>query len=1065
MTFISGTKETMVNFTHRTERSVLMLWIVLPGVLALAALLWPTGRAVAAANSCATSSPTSGAYTVTLCIVQPAQGGPVTGLAPVEATVTVSGTNPGTSKLIFRLGGEYLLTDYEIPYTFMLPSHAFANGVYTLSVAATMRDLYESAPAEMAISIVNAAEPPPGPDFVPHTVPAPPAGQSVTIAVHGDGAGGETAAAQVAQLVESWNPALVLYAGDVYEQGSYTEMLNWYGFPGPSGTFFGRLYDITNPVVGNHEYLTPNAAGYYKYWNNIPAYYSYDAAGWHFIALNSTAEFGETAPNKPQFDWLLAEVAENTNPCTIAYFHHPVLSVGPQEGDIASLNEIWQVLVEDGVDMAFVGHDHSYQRWEPLDAGLNPDPLGITQFVVGNGGHGVQNFITSDPRLVVGFDDPTTSVGALKLTLNPKGAEFAMINTAGEVLDQGVVPCTGAAPDSAPPRAPQTVEVEALPTGSALVRWSAAFDDTGVAAYDLYRNGAKIATLGGAILAYEDKNAPFNATYVYSVEAIDVDGKRSARRNSPPFVRPAQATLTLTPVADTYVDDSRPETNFGKTVALRVRPSAPAQSSYLRFDVRSTDGAITAATLRLYTVNGTGAAAYNVHAVGANTWDEITTTFANRPALGAVLANSGGLAPGEWRTFDVDAHVQGDGPTSFGLSAAGTSAANLSSREGEQPPQLIIQVNAPPPPPPAAPANLQANAPAAGRVELTWSAAASANGVQEYIIRRNGADLASVGGDRLDYTDTAVQPGTTYTYAVVAVNYSGAQSPASGSASATTPATPPVELEDIVLSAVADAYVSSVQPEANFGTSAVLRADAAPEHAGYLRFDVPALGGVVTKATLHLYARSGSTAGYQVQRLNDDGWDEATIRYSIRPATGKATRASNTNFAAGTWTAVDVTEWVQANHPLSLALIGLHPVGIAFLSRENGEGLAPQLVIEQIASAAGAPAAAESFAAQADTPAAEPDADGDGVPDAVEALNGTKPDAADSDEDGLPDLWEIETGLVSEAQKGSAADDPDGDGVSNSDELSGGSDPFDATSMPAAPSPGDEKLYLPLVGK
>ena len=88
---------------------------------------------------------------------------------------------------------------------------------------------------------------------------------------------------------------------NLVENGTYTEFLNWFGKPGPSGTLFGRLYNITNPVVGNHEYLTANATGYFKYWNNIPAYYSYDAAGWHFIALNSTEESGQSNPAHPNY--------------------------------------------------------------------------------------------------------------------------------------------------------------------------------------------------------------------------------------------------------------------------------------------------------------------------------------------------------------------------------------------------------------------------------------------------------------------------------------------------------------------------------------------------------------------------------------------------------------------------------------------------------------------------------------------------------------------------------------------------------------------------------------------
>ena len=100
--------------------------------------------------------------------------------------------------------------------------------------------------------------------------------------------GGEDAS-KVADLITSLNPNLFLYLGDVYEQGSLAEFYNWYG---TSTTFFGQLRAITNPTIGNHEYLTGDAAGYFDYWNNIPNYYSYNAGGWHFISLNSNAVQG-----------------------------------------------------------------------------------------------------------------------------------------------------------------------------------------------------------------------------------------------------------------------------------------------------------------------------------------------------------------------------------------------------------------------------------------------------------------------------------------------------------------------------------------------------------------------------------------------------------------------------------------------------------------------------------------------------------------------------------------------------------------------------------------------------
>ena len=62
---------------------------------------------------------------------------------------------------------------------------------------------------------------------------------------------------------------------------------------------WGRHKARTRPVTGNHDYDTPNATGYYDYFNGVsiqtgPAgnrttggYYSYNLGNWHVVVLNS----------------------------------------------------------------------------------------------------------------------------------------------------------------------------------------------------------------------------------------------------------------------------------------------------------------------------------------------------------------------------------------------------------------------------------------------------------------------------------------------------------------------------------------------------------------------------------------------------------------------------------------------------------------------------------------------------------------------------------------------------------------------------------------------------------
>ena len=83
---------------------------------------------VNAASGCAASTPSGGAYTVTLCFSSPANGGTLVGNVTVTPTITVTGNNPGVQRLIYSLRGAYLLTNFTSPYTFTLNSALFVDG-------------------------------------------------------------------------------------------------------------------------------------------------------------------------------------------------------------------------------------------------------------------------------------------------------------------------------------------------------------------------------------------------------------------------------------------------------------------------------------------------------------------------------------------------------------------------------------------------------------------------------------------------------------------------------------------------------------------------------------------------------------------------------------------------------------------------------------------------------------------------------------------------------------------------------------------------------------------------
>jgi hypothetical protein len=233
----------------------------------------------------------------------------------------------------------------------------------------------------------------------------------------------------------------VLALGDIqYEDGQLAKFLQSFD---PT---WGRLKSLMRPVPGNHEYRVPGAGGYFDYFNGVgraagPAgtrgegYYSFDIGRWHVVALNSqcseptpTSGAPLCATGSPQERWLRADLAAHRAPCTLAFFHHPLISSGVPSLN-AAVAPLWQALAEYGVDAALVGHDHAYERFAPIAAtGALDTAHGIRQFVVGTGGKSLRRATWHAPNTEVRRNN---SHGVLQLTLRPRSYSWTFVNVAG----------------------------------------------------------------------------------------------------------------------------------------------------------------------------------------------------------------------------------------------------------------------------------------------------------------------------------------------------------------------------------------------------------------------------------------------------------------------------------------------------------------------------------------------------------------------------------------------------------------------------------------------------------
>ena len=639
-------------------------WFVLFAVCLVLGSAGATRSAQAQSAVCTISGPATGTYTVTVCLTAPQEGGIARGAYAVAATAAVSGSSSGILELNFYLGGQYIINDRATPYSFALPSDYFVDGPYLLQVEARMNDGFVSTRPGVNITLQNGITKPPvnTKTFTPRLGTPP-----ITIAAVGDGAGSYPGNFQVSSMIVNQQPDLFLYLGDVYEHGTRTEYHNWYGL---RDNLYGRLRDITNPTVGNHEYLTPGAAGYFFYWDNVPHMYSYNTAGWHFVSFDSNEAYNQVAPTSAQYKWLESDLRANTLPCVLVYFHHPRYSIGPQ-GDTARLAQVWSLLAQYGVDVVLTGHDHSYQRWTAVDGSGNPAPQGITQFVVGNGGYGTQNFVRTDTRVAA----TSTAYGAFFADLAADHLDYRFLNLAGQALDSGTVACSGVEPPT------PTFTVTPTPTDTATPTPT---------------NTATNTPTETPTPTNTPTNTPTETpTYTPTATGTATNTPTHTPTNTPTYTPTPTSTppegqvLTFAPLADAYVYSLDPAINFGRLAMLRVDGS-PDMRSYLRFDVRNLTAPVTKATLRIWANSG-ASAGWQAYGVSSNTWTETGVTYNNAPPVGPVAGWSGPVAAGTWTAANVTSLIAGNAVVNLALIGPGATAISLSAREGANPPQLVVE--------------------------------------------------------------------------------------------------------------------------------------------------------------------------------------------------------------------------------------------------------------------------------------------------------------------------------------------------------------------------------------
>jgi Calcineurin-like phosphoesterase len=246
--------------------------------------------------------------------------------------------------------------------------------------------------------------------------------------VFGDSGKGDTAQYELARMMAAhhWNQfydTALMLGDNIYPDGNPEDIPA--KFERPYAELLRRGVSF-HAVLGNHDVKKGREAqmNYRNFNMGGRAYYS-------FAKGDGLAEFFALDSNRFDFlqrRWLEEALQASQAKWKIALFHHPLYSSADRHGsDFHLRNELEPLLIKYGVDAAFSGHDHVYERTRPQQ--------GVQYFTSGAGAKTRRGDLERNTPFFASGADETSSFMSVEIT--PERFSFKAINMAGREIDSG----------------------------------------------------------------------------------------------------------------------------------------------------------------------------------------------------------------------------------------------------------------------------------------------------------------------------------------------------------------------------------------------------------------------------------------------------------------------------------------------------------------------------------------------------------------------------------------------------------------------------------------------------
>ena len=233
----------------------------------------------------------------------------------------------------------------------------------------------------------------------------------VRFIVLGDAGLNSVAQYQIAQVMQRCDSDFVIEVGDTVYPSFTRDLADLRCFSPYEPHLRTTPYFF---AIGNHDLysgVTNYLEAFYLPTNSVPLsvhkeaqtspehYYSFDQGDAHFVVLY--VPFRSQYPlvqGNPQYDWLTNDLAKTQQPWKLVFFHVPMNSSSAHRFDDTDLdgeydrleirNVLLPVLSRYGVQMAFSGHEHGYERFNPTN--------GVHSITTAGGGQSLYGFTQLD---------------------------------------------------------------------------------------------------------------------------------------------------------------------------------------------------------------------------------------------------------------------------------------------------------------------------------------------------------------------------------------------------------------------------------------------------------------------------------------------------------------------------------------------------------------------------------------------------------------------------------------------------------------------------------------------